>query len=1070
MAHQVQTSPWQHAEDRNRDEQQARAVCDLCPRGCKLVEGARGFCFVRQNQKGQIVSTTYGRSTGFCIDPIEKKPLNQFYPGSAVLSFGTAGCNLGCKYCQNWTSTKSSQVDAYCEKADPRAIAEAAQRLRCRSVAFTYNDPIVWAEYAIDTAKACRAVDVKTVAVTSGYIGPVARADFFEYMDAANVDLKGFSESFYRKYCNGQLQPVLDTLSWLVHETDVWLELTNLLIPGCNDSPDELKRMCGWIADELGTNVPIHFTAFHPAFQMPDTPATPLEMLLTAHETAKQAGLNFVYTGNVHDPRRQCTFCPGCGKMVIERDGYHLGQYELENNRCRHCGREVAGRYDQGMGDWRGGRQPVRIADYAEAEIQQEKTQGVSTMSGQTESGPDEQGRPELNEQEEKAVFRAAGCQLAATVLPGAAIAVEPLADDLAEHTLLGAFVSLKRKGVLRSCCGFMGQTMPLGTAVEQAAIRTAADDPRFPPISPVELPYLDLEVWLLWGLQPVSAKGADRIEAVEIGRHGLQIARGQARGLLLPGVAVDNDYDAEAFLGQVCLKAGLPPDAWRDDDTALMTFEGRAVNGQLRDAVELPSELKVAGGPTQAEVAGLAEFCHQNVVALLQGATPNCYMPGGYDGNVQGLRLTVDITPPGSETPVVEQCGSLVFKPGMPLQSSLFNLAQAMSETLRRHNVALDAVNAAKVGLSVLFDPSMHGLTTDSDADDTDTIDLDTIDLEGVDPHRRAVVVLQQAGWAWAYDSRQSIEEVLAKALTEAHLSKGAPANVLSMEIVSTDERASIGNVPEPQSPRAPAVAGQFYPGTPAQMGEAVDSLIADAGEHDREAWAGAMLPHAGWVYSGRLAADVLSRIEIPENVIIFAPKHRPGGARWAVSPCTSWLLPGARVEGDAELAKKLADGVEGFELDATAHRQEHSVEVQLPLIARMSPQTKVTAVVMQSADWAELQACAEQLAAVIKDLPASPLLLISSDMNHFAADDETRRLDRLALAQIEARDPQALLETVRENNISMCGVVPAVLVMETLRHLGRLERTEQIGHTTSAEASGDKTKVVGYAGVLFG
>ncbi len=489
--------------------------------------------------------------------------------------------------------------------------------------------------------------------------------------------------------------------------------------------------------------------------------------------------------------------------------------------------------------------------------------------------------------------------------------------------------------------------------------------------------------------------------------------------------------------------------------------------------AVDVPDEPTAAGGPSQAEVADLAEFCRQNIVAHLQGATPSSYMPGGYDGNVHGLLLTLDISPPPTsetgtvETPVVEECGSLSIKPGMPLQSSLFNLMRAMGESLRRRREPLDVVGAAKVGLSVLFDPAMHGPAISSGGGH---VVVEGVDLEGIDPRRRAVVVLQQAGWTWAFESELSIDQVLDKALADAHLSKGAAANVLSMEIVSTYPRASTGNVPDPQSARPPAVAGQFYPATPAELNAAVDALIADAGQHAREDWAGAMLPHAGWVYSGKLAADVLGRVELPENVIIFAPKHRPGGARWAVSPSTSWLLPGMRVEGDAELAKKLADGVDAFELDATAHRQEHSVEVQLPIIARMSPSTKVTAVVMHGGDWAELSACAEQLAAVIKDLPSRPLLLISSDMNHYAPDDETRRLDHLALAEIEARNPQALLEVVLENHISMCGVVPAVLVMETLRRLGHLQRSQLVGHTTSAEVSGDKSKVVGYAGVLFG
>jgi len=349
---------WQHASDDGR-----RLVCDLCPRHCALLPGQRGFCFVRQNLNGQIVSTTYGRSTGFCIDPIEKKPLYHFYPGTAALSFGTPGCNLGCKFCQNWTLSRSRDVEAACRRAAPENIAAAAVEHGCRSVAFTYNDPIIWAEYAIDTARACRAAGVKTVAVTSGYIAAEARSAFFEPMDAANVDLKGFTEQFYQEYCGGRLQPVLDTLVWLVRKSAVWVEITNLLIPEANDAPEDIRRMCQWIADELGPDVPLHFSAFHPAFQLTDRRPTPSSTLIAAHEIGRQAGLHYVYTGNVFDPQHQHTYCPGCGRAVIWREGYALGAYEMQDGRCAHCHVPIAGRFDQRPGAWGGGRREVNIAE-----------------------------------------------------------------------------------------------------------------------------------------------------------------------------------------------------------------------------------------------------------------------------------------------------------------------------------------------------------------------------------------------------------------------------------------------------------------------------------------------------------------------------------------------------------------------------------------------------------------------------------------------------------------------------------------------------------------------------------
>ena len=347
---------WWHESDDGQ-----RLICDLCPRHCGLGPGDRGFCFVRENRDGRIVSTTYGRSTGFCIDPIEKKPLVQFYPGTAVLSFGTPGCNLGCTFCQNWTMSGARHIEAACERAEPKAIAAAAKRHGCRSVAFTYNDPIIWAEYAIDTARACHKLGVQTVAVTSGYITATAREAFFEPIDAANVDLKGFTEEFYRTYCAARLQPVLDTLRWLVQQGRTWVEITNLVIPGANDSPKDIQRMCRWIVTELGPDVPLHFSAFHPDFKLTDHRRTPLATLQAAHDMACQAGLRYVYTGNVFDPDRQHTYCPGCSRAVIRRDGYAIGLYELQGDRCMHCQTPIAGRFDSRVGTWGGNRMPIQI-------------------------------------------------------------------------------------------------------------------------------------------------------------------------------------------------------------------------------------------------------------------------------------------------------------------------------------------------------------------------------------------------------------------------------------------------------------------------------------------------------------------------------------------------------------------------------------------------------------------------------------------------------------------------------------------------------------------------------------
>jgi pyruvate formate lyase activating enzyme len=341
-------------------EGDGRIQCDLCPRFCKLRDAQRGFCYVRERRGDEMVLTSYGRASGFCVDPIEKKPLNHFHPGSSVLSFGTAGCNLGCRFCQNWDISKAKADDRLTDRAAPSGIAEAAVRAGCKSVAFTYNDPVIFAEYAIDTAIACHERDVKTVAVTAGYITPQARPDFFRHIDAANVDLKAFTDRFYHKLCFAALAPVLDTLKWIVHESDVWLEVTTLLIPGENDSEDEIDRLCAWFVENLGPQVPLHLTAFHPDFKLTEHEHTPEATLQRARDQAKKHGLVHVYTGNIHDGDGQSTYCHGCGERVIERNWYRLGAWNLDaRGRCSSCGTALAGRFEGGPGTW--GRQRMRV-------------------------------------------------------------------------------------------------------------------------------------------------------------------------------------------------------------------------------------------------------------------------------------------------------------------------------------------------------------------------------------------------------------------------------------------------------------------------------------------------------------------------------------------------------------------------------------------------------------------------------------------------------------------------------------------------------------------------------------
>jgi len=351
----VSTRYWHQLDD-------GRVQCDVCPRACRLREGQRGFCFVRARRDERVVLTTYGRSSGFAVDPIEKKPLHHFLPGTAVLSFGTAGCNLSCRFCQNWSISKSKQVETLSESGSPEEIASAAERLGCSSVAFTYNDPVVFLEYALDAAAACRARGIKTVAVTNGYVCAEPRAELAARIDAANVDLKSFDDGFYRRLCGGRLAPVLETLEYLARESEVWLELTTLLIPGLNDSDAEIDALTSWISERLGPDVPLHLSAFHPAFRLLDRPPTPPATLARARAIALANGLHFVYTGNVRDPEGECTFCPSCGQLLIERRGYELGAYELSaEGRCRACGESIPGVFAAQPGDWGNRFLPVRV-------------------------------------------------------------------------------------------------------------------------------------------------------------------------------------------------------------------------------------------------------------------------------------------------------------------------------------------------------------------------------------------------------------------------------------------------------------------------------------------------------------------------------------------------------------------------------------------------------------------------------------------------------------------------------------------------------------------------------------
>ncbi len=1048
---------WHQTEDPNR------IICDLCPRACNLKPGDRGFCFVRENRDGEMVLTTYGRSTGFCIDPIEKKPLNHFLPGTAVLSFGTAGCNLGCKFCQNWDISKSREVRRLSELATPEAIAAAAKEHGCHSVAFTYNDPVIWAEYAIDTARACHAAGLKTVAVTAGYITEQARGPFYEVMDAANVDLKAFTEEFYFRLTQSHIDPVLQTLEWLKNETDVWFEITNLIIPGANDSTDELRQMCDWILQHVGDLVPVHFSAFHPDFRMMDTPPTPHETLLTAYDVARRQGLKYVFVGNVHDHQHDSSYCHHCGKLIIERDWYQLGQYHMRGNRCGHCGGEIPGLFAESPGDWGRRRLPVQIAQYNPPQHQptvlpvESLTMPTTSETKElqtTTDAPQANGSPALTEEQRRAIHRAA-CEVVAAVVKGRPPQLsDPALGGAAQLVVMGAFVTLKRRGQLRACCGVLGQPFHIIDALVRSAQRTASEDVRMPTISPTELRHLDVSVSLLHSFQRVTARGRKRIGSVEVGRHGLQIRRGEAAGLLLPSVATEFGLNAEEFLRHVCSKAGLPTTAWEADDIELVTFESGYIEGTFDSDVLGSADESPAALLTRDNLVRLTQHCANNVIAHLTGATPSYYLTDCPDGMVSGAALRVTL--PGASQSL--QVAELSLRPAIPLQATLLKLTQTIANAVVQNGIQSEQLQQGRLGLTVLFDPAMHGTVAEPD-------------LGGIDPSGRAVMIKENNHVTWLFDPSKTPKQLLATARELGQVATPQAAPVFSLAAVSTQTAEAYSNVPRARggaSVRPPAVAGQFYPANPDELNRMVDDMLA-GGNAAAEAWPAAMVPHAGLVYSGRIAAGVLKRIKFPKTIIAIGPKHTPHGVNWAVAPHDTWSIPGATIASDPQLARRLAEAIPHLQLDAAAHQAEHGVEVELPFIARLAPGSRVVAIAIGSATLQQCREFARGLVQVVKQLDEPPLLLISSDMNHYATDAENRRLDALALAELDRLDPESLFNTCTQHRISMCGMRPAVMILEALRELGHLNKSERVAYATSADVSGDTSRVVGYAGMLF-
>jgi AmmeMemoRadiSam system protein B/AmmeMemoRadiSam system radical SAM enzyme/AmmeMemoRadiSam system protein A len=987
-----------------------------------------------------------------------------------------AGLFLVCN-CQNWVTSQAlrdTHAVAPVRPVTPAQLIDVARREGARLVVSSYNEPLITAEWAVSVFREANAAGLACAFVSNGNATPDVLNFLRPWIVAYKVDLKSFDDQHYRSL-GGTLDNITRTIR-LIHERGLWLEVVTLIIPGFNDGEDELRRAAGFLAS-VSPDIPWHVTAFHPDYKMDETPATPPDTLVRAAEIGAAEGLRFIYAGNL--PGRvgpwEDTRCPDCRATVIERYGYLIRSYRVTpEGRCPDCQARIPGVWPGAPDDVRTGNdldayrgrlpRPVALTEtrrQADAARRRVPLPAVSTAGGAmtTPTGEPAAAPPptaqvlSLTADQKQQIIAATATMLRATVAGQAAAFPDELVE-LREQPVAGAFVSLKRGRHLRSCCGLLGRPVPLARALEHATVRTATEDGRFPPVSPTELDHLQMEVWLLYNPQPVAERGEDRLRAIIIGRHGVQVMRGQAHGLFLPSVAVEGKWDARRFLDQVCVKAGLPPTAWRDDDTAVVTFEGEAVQARLAGPDGPRPAARRPGVCRPEDVPAYADFCRGNLAALLSGATPNYYFWGAADGTVNGLVLSLHL-PDGAEVPQFSQTS---LRPGVPLQATLFGLVEAAARHLAQQRLRPEQFQGLRVGLAVLHDPVLHGTVADPL-------------LAGLDPRHRAVLVHERQKSALLFDPNRTPEELLAEAAAQARVTHPASAPVFSLDALTNVTPLGLTTAPRAvrgPAVRPPAVAGSFYPADPAELARTVDALLAGERRPDRRA--AALVPHAGLRYSGRIAAEVLKRLDFPRQIIVLGPKHTPLGVEWAVTPQQTWALPGLEVQGDFMLARRLCQAIPGLEMDAAAHQREHAIEVELPLLARLAPGARVVGIAIGHGDLESCRRFAEGLAGLLREREERPLLLVSSDMNHFATDAENRRLDGLALEALDRGDPEALYETVMRHNISMCGVLPAVIVLETLRLLGCPRRAERVAYATSADVSGDTSRVVGYAGMLFG
>lgn len=1056
---------WRREED--------HIVCELCPRNCKLSHGQKGFCFVRENRDDSMILTTYGKSTGFCIDPIEKKPLNHFYPGTSVLSFGTAGCNLGCKFCQNWDISKSKEIEILSAYALPEDIVATTCAYACKSIAYTYNDPIIWAEYAIDTAKLARSRGIKNVAVTSGYISDLARADFYEHMDAVNIDLKAFTESFYKKVTLSHLQPVLDTISWVKDHSDTWLEITNLIIPDENDSDYDLQKMVEWLSRNVGDETPIHFSAFHPDYKMLNKPRTSVDTLFRAREIAIAEGLKYVYVGNVHHAEAQSTLCPKCKATVVERDWYELGGYYIKNSACVSCGYTIAGRFSDEKGNWGSKRMPVEIvratASNPQGEIpmsQKEKNKRRKKEKKKTSSSKSkkniitaaEQDPHELLEKEVKApekelvsseilsdndkkIILAISRQIVTSLVRGEEVQIS-FPEKLYHVPIFGLFVSLKRGDLLRACKGNwtadgIKATRALGELLGQVCRDAVFSDNRFPRMTNTEIDYVSIEISIMHSPFAFRGKEEDILNTIDIGTHGLVLLHPQGRSVFLPEVPLSQGWNKVQFCERLCQKAGLDKESWKESESSFMRFE----------------TIHFESSPIKNELR--AEYLSQDVFEAIVR-----YLDALETGEVGEIELPQLLGVSFSGVIGVQ------FKTYIGLSATKFGTQKSLLELLQANFVQLQSHRSS--------------IRIIKDRITSVTIFCQSTEIQSVDyPHRMGTIpygmLMGQMNGSVRFFTSQEMQgrdpiSLLCESLEgtiEDWVQDHMRLTSFQMRTITKDE--SIVGLTK----RMPQFNGKFYPADPEEMYKTAAGFLQQYADNEKRFYPAILLPHAGWQFCGNVLSHTIAGALIPSEVIIISPKHTSNGSACSISSNDFWEIPGAQIPVIDEFREFISMHSSVVAVESAAHTYEHGVEVLLPFLKILQPDLRILPLVVFQINLNEFDQLAEVLSKLylssITRTQRAPLFVISSDMNHYDSDDIGREKDILALKAIEEGDPRKLLETCATHKISMCGVLPTALIMQVLNSVYRAVDAKLVDYGTSGEVTGDLTSVVGYAGIRF-